>query len=355
MATSIPETYRIADLLQWYREKTLVVNEEFQRRSVWTDSAKSYLIDTILRRLPVPMMYMRTKVNPKTQKAFREVVDGQQRLRTFVDFASNKVKLDKRAGEFSGLCYADLDPEAQEAFLSYPITVVQLINAQDDDVLEVFSRLNVYNVQLNAAELRHAKYQGDFKWAVYAAAKRWSSLWEKYHIVSKRQRVRMADDALMAEMLGILLHGVTDGGQRKIDQLYERYENHPWDQETVIQRLDRVLKFADENLGPVMVGNLARAPHFLMLFAGLAHALEGIPLGDMGEQMPQRDPAALTDIAMPSANLRTLEEIIDLEIYDLEDTRFLDFWRTSSGTTQRIASRKVRFPVYYRALLPRPL
>ena len=39
--------------------------------------------------------------------------------------------------------------------------------------------------------------------------------------------------------------------------------------------------------------NLARSPHFLMLFAAVAHALDGIPAGGIGEEMPDRDSRAL--------------------------------------------------------------
>ncbi len=53
MASSILEQYRVADILQWNKQKTLRLNPYFQRRaSVWTDTASSYLIDTILRELP---------------------------------------------------------------------------------------------------------------------------------------------------------------------------------------------------------------------------------------------------------------------------------------------------------------
>ena len=51
----------------------------------------------------------------------------------------------------------------------------QLTNASDRDVLEVFARINTYTMALNAAELRHAEYQGDFKWQVHEAAQRWST------------------------------------------------------------------------------------------------------------------------------------------------------------------------------------
>ncbi|HLF08833.1 MAG TPA: DUF262 domain-containing protein [Dehalococcoidia bacterium] len=351
MATSIPETYRIADLIQWHREKSLVINEEFQRRSVWTSSAKSYLIDTVLRQLPIPTIYMRTSVDPRTQKAYREVVDGQQRLRTFVEFSSNRLKLDKRSKEFAGLSYEDLDTEFQERFLAYPVTVVQLINANVSDVLEIFSRLNSYNVAVNAAELRHAKFQGEFKWAVHEAALRWDVLWEKYHIVSVRQRVRMQDDSLVAEMFGVLLQGVTDGGERKVYQLYEKYdEKEPWDQKRTLAALDSVLGFADQKLESALVGNLARSPHFLMLFASLAHALVGIPSGEIKDNMPERDPGALSDIETALLNLEKLDNIIGMD--DEPPRGFREFWLASSGTTHRISSRRARFPTYYRALLP---
>lgn len=352
MASAIPETYRVADLLHWHKEKTLVVNQDFQRRSVWTPSARSYLIDTILRQLPMPMMYMRTTVDPRTQRAHREIVDGQQRLKTLVDFASNKLRLDKRTAEFSGLTFEDLDEEHQQSFLAYPVTVIQLINARDADVLEVFGRLNSYNVALNEPEQRHAKHQSEFKWAVRAAAARWSILWERYRIVTVRQRVRMLDDSLMAEMFGIILQGVTDGGQRRITQMYERYKREPWNQEQTVKNIDSVLQYTVANLCDALVDNLARPPHFLMLFAATAHALIGIPPGAMGGELPERDALALSDVAMALVNLEKLNRVIGL---DDPQSELREFWRASARTTHRIASRRIRFPTYYRALLPMPL
>jgi hypothetical protein len=174
MFNSALEQYQITDLLEWHQGKRLNLNPHFQRRDVWTNSAKVYLIDTILRRLPIPKIYLRQKVDLETKQTFREVVDGQQRLRAIFQFAQNRLILTKRAGEFAGQWYETLDTESQEAFLSYPIAVEQLINATDDDVLEVFSRLNSYTQPLRGQELRHAKYQGEFKWSVHRAARKWA-------------------------------------------------------------------------------------------------------------------------------------------------------------------------------------
>ncbi len=151
---SILEQYRIADFLEWHRKKQLVLNPDFQRGSVWTPAARTYLIDTILRQYPIPKVYLRTIVDVTTQQSVREVVDGQQRLRAILDYANDRFVLSSRAGEFAGLGYSDLETEFKERFLSYPIAVGQLLNANDDDVLEVFSRLNSYSVTLNPAEKR---------------------------------------------------------------------------------------------------------------------------------------------------------------------------------------------------------
>ena len=156
---SILEQFRISDFIEWRKQKQVDLNPNFQRGSVWSPAARTFLIDTILRQLPIPKVYLRTKINVTTKITVREVVDGQQRMRAILDFADDGFTLSKRAGEFVGLKYSTMSPEQQEIFLSYAIAVDQLVNASDTDVLEVFARLNSYTVTLNPPEKRHAKYQ----------------------------------------------------------------------------------------------------------------------------------------------------------------------------------------------------
>lgn len=108
-------------------------------------------------------------------------------------FSDDEYSLNKRAKEYAGFRYTTLPTELQEIFLSYTIGVEQLINASDEDVLEIFARLNSYTVSLNQPELRHAEFQGDFKWAIYESAKRWKVLWDSFQLLSIRERVRMLD------------------------------------------------------------------------------------------------------------------------------------------------------------------
>jgi len=343
------EQYPISNLSEWLDQKTLVLNADFQRRPVWPAQAKTYFIDTILRGRPVPNIYIRTRVDLKTRRSYREVVDGQQRLRTIHEFANNGLVLGASAGEFKGMRYQDLDDQQKQDFLSYPIGVVQLFNADDEDVFDVFRRLNAYGLPVNPQELRHARYSGEFRWAVEYASRRWVELWEKYKVVSLRNRVRMADDELMAQLFGVILEGVVDGGQPTIERLYKTYDVGP--PPDTSQKVDRVLEYIVKNLSEILETSLARSPQFLMLFAAVAHALLGIPIGDMDTDMPERDPRALSDLTIARANLAGLSEVLDADEREVH-SRFAAFKTASAGSTQRIRGRRIRFPALYRALLP---
>lgn len=344
--SSILEQYRIADFLEWHREKRLELNPDFQRGSVWTPAARTFLIDTILRKLPVPKVYLRTRVDVGSKKSVREVVDGQQRLRAVLDFAEDRFALSKRASEFAGMKYSDLTPEAQEEFLSYPLAVDQLVNASIDDVLEVFARLNSYTVSLNGPEKRHAKFQGEFKWQIRSASRKWAHFWEKFHILTIRERVRMLDDSLTAEMVGVLLDGVKDGGQPKIDSLYKRHDSS-FDP-SCIPKLDAVLLFIEANFAESLMGTpLLRPAHFLMLFAATASALVGIPTGELTATETIAGKIG-DDLDTVRENLLLLGSIIDADEEPPEP--YAEFWRASKSSTQRIASRRIRYPVFLKAL-----
>ena len=220
----------VETLLKWHLDDDLNLRPEFQRRSNWPSGAQCYFIDTILRGLPSPLIYVRPTINPKTKLPWNEVVDGQQRLTAIIDFFQGRLRLDKQTKEFEGLTYKELELVDQESFLKYEMGVEELYNAGDDYVLDVFHRLNAYGVKLNSQELRHGRFQepryrGEFRREVIQASERWAVLWDLHKVVSLKGRVRMVDDELMAQMLGVVLNGICDGGQPMINGLYSGYDN----------------------------------------------------------------------------------------------------------------------------------
>jgi archaellum biogenesis ATPase FlaH len=48
MATAKSISLQVSDIVRWFKDGELVINEIFQRHSVWTTAAKTYLIDTLL-------------------------------------------------------------------------------------------------------------------------------------------------------------------------------------------------------------------------------------------------------------------------------------------------------------------
>lgn len=358
----------VKQFLEWHQEGSLNLMPEFQRRPIWPPKAKKFFIDTLLRSFPSPLIYMRPRIDQDAKAGIRDVVDGQQRLRAIIEFHNNELRLDEQTGEFSDHTFEELDPVAQDHFLYYELGVEELLNASDDYVLSVFQRINNFGLKLNSQEARHAKYvqggkfkggeyEGVFRQTVIDTSKRWAFLWTEHKVVSLAGRARMDDDQLTAQMLGVVLEGVRDGGQPYIGNLYHTYDRGI--SRVTINQLDGAIQYIVENFAKVLVDRMLRgAPHFLMLFAAVAHALHEIPAGDMGTNkipaLPKRDPLALSEPDIAVTNLLRLAEIRRTPL-DLVPQKFMAFRIASAGTVQRIPSRAARFVQLYKALLPRAL
>jgi len=132
-------------------------NPDFQRPPVWSTAQKQLLVDTILRDYDVPKLYWR-KTGSKPDKY--DVVDGQQRLRAIWEFFEGEFKLPRDAetieGEVvKGSAYEDLPDELRMRFDVYPLDIVVLEDTDEDEVREMFLRLQ-NGTTLKAQEKRNA-------------------------------------------------------------------------------------------------------------------------------------------------------------------------------------------------------
>ncbi|MCA3088166.1 MAG: DUF262 domain-containing protein [Roseomonas sp.] len=346
---SIPQTYTVSDFIEWHAKKKLVLAPEFQRGSVWSPSAKVFLIDTILNDLPMPQVYFRTKLIPQSQTTVREVVDGQQRLRAVLEFASGNLKLSSKSPNFKGKSYRDLSVEDQEQFLAYRIPVVQLVNADDAEVLEVFARLNSYSVKVTPAELRHAEVSEPVKWAIYDAARHWSVLWGDLQVVSTRETVRLKHTTLIAEMFMALDQGLGDGGEVQVTRYYKLRSKEGEDYFSPLRaRLDTVVsEVLEHTRSEFSKTTFYDAPNFLILFAAVAFLKGYMPTSKVSEAVIEFSGKGI-NWEKASGNLSAIAQAVDDETED--QGPYSQFVTATKSTLHRVSSRKPRFEVVVRAI-----
>lgn len=214
--------YSIRDFGEWHTRGELELAPKFQRRSVWPSKARAYLMDTIVRGKPIPKIYMRQEVNPKTRRTRREIVDGQQRLRTVLDYLEDGFPiLRTHNAEHGSKHFSQLDEETQQDVLSYEFTVDLLQGMSDTDVFDTFARLNTFSVVLNAQELRNARWFGEFKTSVYDLSREFMTFWQENLIFAENRILRMAEAEFVSELLIAMSVGIRARSKSFIDNFYK--------------------------------------------------------------------------------------------------------------------------------------
>lgn len=349
MQGSSPQTYTIAEILKWNDDKELELNPKFQRGPVWSSPARSYLIDSILQGYPIPKLLFRTKVDRTSRRTVRDVVDGQQRLRTIIDFTLNKFPLGSKASEeYRGSRYEDLDDDIQDRFLAYKLTCEQLINAGDEDVLEIFVRINSYTVPVNDAELRNAKFDNEFSSYVKSLIRQVPRAWE-IGVLSNRERVRMIDQSVIAEILGFYETGVLDGAEPDITRIYVRNKDLTADALPSREKVVDAIETAATLLGDELAGELiVQRPHFLMLVAAVIYARGDLPEGKLDLSQVRTAPFTIADKDRVNEALVELNAAFYSDVSELPTS--LAQFAGARTSTQRLRSRQIRFEHFCRAL-----
>jgi len=218
--------YSVRDFEEWKERGELVLAPKFQRREVWNDKARSYLIDTILRGKPIPKLYMRQDVNPATRRTVREIVDGQQRLHTVLTFIKDGFKISKAHHEdYGGKFFSGLDTSTQRQILKYEFAVDLLQDMPDNEVYDLFARINTYSEKLKPQELRNAKWFGEFKSSVYLLAKEFVNFLAANKVFSSKQILRMHEAEFISELLLAIHEGIRESKKDVIENAYRKYED----------------------------------------------------------------------------------------------------------------------------------
>lgn len=152
------ETWSIKILVR--NKSKINLNPSWQRGPAWQLSRQVLLIDSILRGMDIPKVYLR-KLAP-TSAHSHDAVDGQQRIRAILEFRAGLIALNhpEPLSLIDGMAVAGkrfdtLDQKLKNRFENFEVSVAVITAATNDEITNLFSRLQM-GVSLNPAELRNA-------------------------------------------------------------------------------------------------------------------------------------------------------------------------------------------------------
>jgi uncharacterized protein with ParB-like and HNH nuclease domain len=297
-----PKTYSVADILGWTRSKTLNLNPDFQRRPVWKPGAKSYFIDTILRGYPTPVVFIRERAaNLKTLEPQRDVVDGQQRLRTILSYINGELLEDfnedtdrfeisrTHNSEYAGKTFGQLPKDARQRILDYEFAVhVFGADVGDREILQSFARMNATGVKLNDQELRNAEFYGDFKTAAFELAAEQLERWREWSIFTSYNIARMDEVELTSELLILMIDGISEKSAAVIDRYYSDYDAALSSRDELAKRFRSVFDTFDKSFSPAVKQLFKKRTIFYCTFAAIYDALYGL-----GSSLSQKKTGAM--------------------------------------------------------------
>ncbi|WP_270816331.1 DUF262 domain-containing protein [Hungatella effluvii] len=143
--------------------KKITFDNAVQRGYVWDTTRKSLLIHSMIVGYPIPAFYA-----AKNDDGY-DMLDGQQRSRTITDFLEGKfaltgvpeVEAENEDGtteiiDITGLKFDQLRQSIQDEITGYSLTVYYFDGITDDEISELFFRLN-NGKPLSAIELTRVK------------------------------------------------------------------------------------------------------------------------------------------------------------------------------------------------------
>jgi len=208
------------DLLLSRAESEMInLQPDFQRRwGVWDVRRQSRLIESLLLRIPLPVLYAAEDENEKW-----EIVDGIQRLSTIARFMRpNVVGTDKLTlsgleylEDYNGKTFEELSARLQLRLRETELVVHLIRKGTPAEVkFNVFARINTGGIALSPQELRHAITPGPARriledWAALPAFERATD--------GSIRPTRMDDRELVLRFLAFFLLGLDAYKQADMD------------------------------------------------------------------------------------------------------------------------------------------
>lgn len=163
---SVTEAYRL------YRSDNLLVNRKYQRKLVWTVPEKERLVGSILKGYPIPLILLAERPQIHGSGKY-EIIDGMQRLNAIFSFIENSFSFESKYFNLDEFSYAKqladegifqnvnnhvfyLSRKECADILDYQLAVTIYTAMEEEDITEVFGRINSSGKHLSRQERRQA-------------------------------------------------------------------------------------------------------------------------------------------------------------------------------------------------------
>lgn len=152
--------YPVEVIVAKYNKEQIFV-PHYQREFVWKPYQKSRFIESVFLGVPI----MPFLVSVSGEEAELEIIDGSQRIRTLVDYCSNRLRLSKldKLTELNGTKFEDLPESRKNRFLLRDFRFHVVTDKATPDIrADIFNRVNTSSNKLSDSETRKGALQGDF-------------------------------------------------------------------------------------------------------------------------------------------------------------------------------------------------
>ena len=204
------EDWTISKLLELYQEDKLDLNPPYQRNDIWSLPAKKRLIDTIKEGFPLPNFFL--YIN---DQGVYEMVDGQQRTRTFLGYES---------GLFPDSNKIWFKESETDSFLKeYKLLIVIISEVEDSKkITDFYHKVNKFGTKLNRPEILRSEH---FESPVQQLIEEISQMpeFKELELFTDSSQNRLMDQDYIGELLALVRYGITD---KKIhaDTLFKDFE-----------------------------------------------------------------------------------------------------------------------------------
>lgn len=256
--------FAVVDFLEWQRSKSLEMRPVYQRRPSWNPRVKSLLIDSVIRGYPIPLIFLHSRLAVGTSRSVREVVDGQQRLRTLLSYIDPDCIEDRNEwddftllkshnSEHGGKSFAELPEDVQMMILQTSLSVNILpTDIPDVTVLRIFQRMNSTGLKLTDQEIRNGSYFGEFKDSAYGLAYEQNQRWVEWGLFRRQDVAQMKEVEFVSDLMGALMRGISGRSGSQITALYSDFDDQFPDREDIESRF----RVSFDLLAPIFDGRV---------------------------------------------------------------------------------------------------